>query len=95
MLYCESLIHVVSSVQYVCRERTDHIYFCNAFCFVKTGIINPTVFSVAFKEWKYCQFELESMKGVNWMECPCCEKEQHSCHVDGNMKLYRYKNSGL
>ncbi|XP_028403973.1 uncharacterized protein LOC114526573 [Dendronephthya gigantea] len=61
----------------------------------RSGIINPTIFSIAFKEWKYCQFEIESLKGMNWMECPCCEKEQHSCHVDGNMKLYRYKHSGL
>lgn len=28
------------------------------------------------------------------MQCPCCKKEQHSCHVDRNMKLYRYKSSG-
>ena len=28
------------------------------------------------------------------MECPACALYQHSCHVDGNMKLYRYKSSG-
>lgn len=28
------------------------------------------------------------------MECPACALYQHSCHVDGNMKLYHYKSSG-
>ena len=23
------------------------------------------------------------------MKCPSCSQEQHSCHVDGNMKLYQ------
>ena len=27
------------------------------------------------------------------MKCPSCSIFQHSCHVDGNMKLYRFKTS--
>jgi hypothetical protein len=29
------------------------------------------------------------------MECPACEQQQHSVHIDGNMKLYRYKSAGM
>ncbi|KAK2555183.1 hypothetical protein P5673_023160 [Acropora cervicornis] len=28
------------------------------------------------------------------MKCPICSVSHHSCHVDGDMKLYRYHSSG-
>ena len=46
------------------------------------------------KEWKFCQFELGHLQGHNLIICPTCSIFQHSCHVDGNMKLYRYSSSG-
>ncbi|CAH3160482.1 unnamed protein product [Porites evermanni] len=56
--------------------------------------ISHATFSRSFKEWKFCQFELEGLQGLDWVKCPTCSIFQHSCHVDGNMKLYRYKSSG-
>lgn len=57
--------------------------------------ITPTTFSRSFKEWKFCMYEVEIIKGLSWMVCPTCALDQHSCHVDGNMKLYRYQSSGV
>lgn len=56
--------------------------------------INATSFNTSFKEWKFCQFELDSIRKKRWMSCPTCTKSQHSVHVDGNMKLYRFKSAG-
>ncbi|XP_028417750.1 uncharacterized protein LOC114542274 [Dendronephthya gigantea] len=56
----------------------------------RSSTINVTVFHRAFKEWCFAMHEIDVLKGRNWMECPCCYKNQHSCHVDGNAKLYRY-----
>lgn len=56
--------------------------------------INHSTFSRSFKEWKFCQFEVDHLQGHNWMKCPTCSIFQHSCHVDGNMKLYLYCSSG-
>ncbi|PFX21550.1 hypothetical protein AWC38_SpisGene13955 [Stylophora pistillata] len=56
--------------------------------------INHTTFSRSFKEWKFLQFELNSLQGLDWMKCPSCSISQHSCYVNGNMKLYRLKTSG-
>ncbi|XP_046861275.1 uncharacterized protein LOC124454529 [Xenia sp. Carnegie-2017] len=58
------------------------------------GSINPRTFTKAFREWKYFNYEVEKAQGKEWMFCPSCSSNQHSCHVDGNMKLYRYKHSG-
>ncbi|CAB3998115.1 Hypothetical predicted protein [Paramuricea clavata] len=55
----------------------------------RVGVINDKAFSASFREWKYLQFEVDGMREVNWMECPCCTEHQHSVHVDGNMKLRR------
>ncbi|XP_044163520.1 uncharacterized protein LOC114951222 isoform X3 [Acropora millepora] len=60
----------------------------------RSATINPTTFSRSFKEWKFCQHEIQQLEGMNWMKCPICSVSQHSCHVDGNMKLYRYHSSG-
>lgn len=62
--------------------------------FWQSATINPTTFSRSFKEWKFCQHEIQQLEGMNWMKCPICSVSQHSCHVDGNMKLYRYHSSG-
>ena len=56
--------------------------------------ITSSIFSKSFKEWKYCQYEIRNIKLTNFMECPCCTVSQHSCHVDGNCKLYRFKSAG-
>ncbi|XP_057311085.1 uncharacterized protein LOC130648956 isoform X2 [Hydractinia symbiolongicarpus] len=48
---------------------------------------------MCFKEWNFWVYERD-IQGKNWLECPSCEVNQHSCHVDGNAKLYRYKSSG-
>lgn len=37
---------------------------------------------------------MDMLQQKNWMECPSCHDDQHSCHVDGNNKLYRYKSAG-
>ncbi|XP_066918229.1 uncharacterized protein, partial [Clytia hemisphaerica] len=57
------------------------------------GKITPTIFSTSFKEWCFCQHQIERIQKKNWMQCPSCTFDQHSCHVDGNCKLYRYRSS--
>eukprot|EP00794_Sanderia_malayensis_P003922 gene3922-4467_t len=37
---------------------------------------------------------MEQFQEKNWMMCPTCSISQHSCHVDGNFKVYRYKGAG-
>lgn len=54
----------------------------------------PQMMAHSFKEWCFYKHELEAKQGLDWMECPCCSVYQHSCHIDGNCKLYRYKTSG-
>lgn len=60
----------------------------------RVGTINSNSFSCAFKEWKYCQYKVNILRHMDWMKCPACEDSQHSVHVDGNMKLYRFKSAG-
>uniref|UniRef100_A0A7M5WXJ8 CxC3 like cysteine cluster domain-containing protein n=2 Tax=Clytia hemisphaerica TaxID=252671 RepID=A0A7M5WXJ8_9CNID len=60
----------------------------------KTGKITPAIFSMAFKEWCFCQHKIHILQKKKWIECPSCTHVQHSCHVDGNCKLYRYRSSG-
>ena len=62
--------------------------------FFQIGIINISTFSRAFKEWKFCKHELELLQQKKWMTCPACTEQQHSAHVDGNMKLYRFNSAG-
>uniref|UniRef100_A0A7M5X0A6 CxC3 like cysteine cluster domain-containing protein n=1 Tax=Clytia hemisphaerica TaxID=252671 RepID=A0A7M5X0A6_9CNID len=62
--------------------------------FGRQGRIVHSSFSQAFKQWNFAKYELEMSQGMDWMKCPCCSIKQHACHVDGNCKLYRYKNSG-
>ncbi|XP_048582765.1 uncharacterized protein LOC125561919 isoform X1 [Nematostella vectensis] len=58
------------------------------------GTINFSTFSRSFKEWKFCCYEIDQLAERNWMECPPCSQGQHSAHVDGNMKLYRFSAAG-
>ncbi|XP_028403336.1 uncharacterized protein LOC114526041 [Dendronephthya gigantea] len=60
----------------------------------RVATINMNTFSRSFKEWKFCTFEMELLQQKNWMECPPCTISQHSGHVDGNMKLYRFRSAG-
>ena len=64
------------------------------FLLCKEGAINPTTFSSSFREWKFCKYELDQLMKKNFMECPSCSPNQHSAHVDGNMKLYRFRSAG-
>lgn len=60
----------------------------------RVGVINDTAFSSAFKEWKFCSHEINKLQFKDLMVCPTCATYQHSVHVDGNAKLYRYKSAG-
>ena len=62
--------------------------------FIQNGFINQWGLARAFREWRYFNFEKDKFMGKNWFECPSCAVSQHSCHVDGNSKLYRYKSAG-
>ena len=61
---------------------------------MKEGAINATTFGSAFREWKYCKYELDLLMRKDFFKCPCCNLDQHSAHVDANMKLYRFKSAG-
>ena len=70
----------------------NNIYIVN--CLFQVGVINDTAFSSAFKEWKFCTHEFNLLQFKDLMVCPTCSTYQHSVHVDGNAKLYRYKSAG-
>ena len=59
-------------------------------------LIIPHSQRLFIKEWKFLQYELDCLQGLDWMKCPSCSISisQHSCHVDGNMKLYRFNTPG-
>ncbi|XP_048581069.1 uncharacterized protein LOC116618759 isoform X1 [Nematostella vectensis] len=63
-------------------------------CRGRVGTVNPQTFRTAFREWKYCQFEIDKIRQLDWMTCPACDDLPHSMHVDGNMKLYRFASAG-
>ena len=50
--------------------------------FQQAPTINHTTFSRSFKEWKFLQYELDCLQGLDWMKCPSCSIFQHSCHVN-------------
>ena len=62
---------------------------------LQVGIINSTAFKNSFKEWKFCEYEIDKIRNLDYMQCPACHNKQHSTHVDGNMKLYRFKSAGM
>ena len=47
-------------------------------------------FSRAFQEWRNCQYEISKQKKEPLFVCPACDASQHSVHIDGNKKLYRF-----
>ena len=61
---------------------------------MQSATINPTTFNCPLKEWKFSQFEVNLLEGMDWMKCPSCSINRHSCHVDGNMKLHHYHSFG-
>ena len=69
-----------------------HIIF--VFLMKEEGAINATTFGSAFREWKYCKYELDQLMKKDFIKCPCCNQDQHSAHVDANVKLYRFKSAG-
>ncbi|XP_072041208.1 uncharacterized protein [Amphiura filiformis] len=53
--------------------------------------INRTVLAKVLREYRYSMRRLDQARQFDAMKCPPCAKYQHSAHVDGNFKLYRYK----
>ena len=76
------------------NEISVVFYIIFLFLFYQTGVINSSTFHKAFQEWKYAQYEIHQLKAMDWMVCPPCAMHQHSGHVDGNLKLYRFKSAG-
>ena len=48
------------------------------------------MFVHVFREYQHLKFDVEQLCSLSWQEFPDCGDQQHSCHVDGNNKLYRY-----
>lgn len=57
---------------------------------LQTPTINSVTFSRAFQEWRNCQYEIANVKKEPLFTCPACDTSQHSVHIDGNKKLYRF-----
>ena len=47
-------------------------------------------FSSGIQRVVFCYARVKCHERKNWIDCPACYGSQHSCHVDGNAKLYRY-----
>ena len=60
------------------------------YVYIQDPTINQVAFVKAFEEFRYCQFELERLGKCLLLDCPTCYGRQHSVHVDGNRKLYRF-----
>ena len=41
------------------------------------------VFTKAYSEWRYYQYEMNKLKKESIFDYPACYKEQHSVHIDG------------
>lgn len=53
--------------------------------------ISTKVFRSALREWRRCTYDVDQLMGANLhFKCPACYKGMHSCHCDGNRKVYRY-----
>uniref|UniRef100_A0A7M5XED2 CxC3 like cysteine cluster domain-containing protein n=2 Tax=Clytia hemisphaerica TaxID=252671 RepID=A0A7M5XED2_9CNID len=78
-----------SSLQSFLRSLSD-ISISNG----RNGTINANTFVQVYREYNFAQYEIEKRLSFSWFDCPACGDQQHSCHVDGNCKLYRYKTSG-
>lgn len=50
------------------------------------------VFNYTFSEWRRQESKFfETLSGGELFVCPACDDAPHTVHIDGNMKLYRYK----
>ncbi|XP_065895222.1 uncharacterized protein [Dysidea avara] len=56
----------------------------------RISTINQSAFIKAFEEYRYCMMELLQLGRHPILDCPACYGNQHSIHVDGNRKLYRF-----
>ena len=88
---CSCFIFSTSSC-YLCHKKCN--LTLNILFIFQVPVINSATFGTSFKEWEFCQYELDRLRKINWMACPACEDCQHSVHVDGNMKLYRFTSAG-
>ncbi|KAL2099519.1 hypothetical protein ACEWY4_003913 [Coilia grayii] len=50
-------------------------------------------FQKAFLEWQYASYVKEGLTGENDFKCHACSPSMHGISVDGNRKLYRFKNA--
>lgn len=71
-------------------QQLQNDQYVSCLYWMQVGSVNATTFSKAFHEWRYCNFGMRKLKHSPLFECPCCTPVQHSVHVDGNKKLYRY-----
>ena len=93
--YIILVIETIFNFKYSTFIAQTHLSINFLRCFnFKVSSINRSTFARAFKEWKYCSYELDSMQMKNWMVCPPCHITQHSVHVDGNSKLKRFQRAG-
>ncbi|XP_046856056.1 uncharacterized protein LOC124449149 [Xenia sp. Carnegie-2017] len=56
----------------------------------RENVINSVTFRKSFAEWSHCQHEIDLLHEQTWKNCPPCSIDQHSCHIDGNQKVYRF-----
>ena len=75
-------------------STVSHTQYDSLFIHIKFATINICTFGRSFKEWKFYKFEMEALQQKIWMECPPSTISQYSGHVDGNMKLYRFRSAG-
>eukprot|EP00105_Crassostrea_gigas_P045393 XP_019929541.1 PREDICTED: uncharacterized protein LOC105344968 [Crassostrea gigas] len=61
----------------------------------RQSVISQKIFYEAFREWRKCKYEVEQLEKKDAMSCPACSKGLHACHIDGNRKLYRFKNMAM
>ncbi|KAL2091473.1 hypothetical protein ACEWY4_013736 [Coilia grayii] len=61
--------------------------------FGRTGSISGDAFQKAFLEWQYATYVKEGLTGENDFKCHACSPSMHGISVDGNRKLYRFKNA--
>jgi len=55
--------------------------------------MSQDTFNCCFLEWKKAEsFFFHHV--AQTFNCPCCGASPHAVHIDGNMKLYKYKAAG-
>ncbi|KAK7877719.1 hypothetical protein WMY93_031579 [Mugilogobius chulae] len=58
----------------------------------RTGKVNSDSFQRSFLQYTYCQFEKDKLLGSDSFSCPGCTPGQLVVSLDGNRKLYRFRN---